>query len=84
MKNKDPTLSKAITKDDEIKTLTYKTENIEYEKTLKSLKVDKDFYTKNILKQKKEFFVTFRKILGGVSGLTVATYNYLQQELEQA
>ena len=44
--NGDPELLKVRTKDDQLKELQYKTEKQDYEKLLKSLKVDKDYYKK--------------------------------------
>ena len=46
---------KITTKDDEIKTLKYKTEKHDYENILLSLKVDNDYYKKkyNSIKKKK-------------------------------
>ena len=46
--NNDPELLKRKTKDDQLKELQYETEEHEYENILKSLKIDNDYYKRNI------------------------------------
>ena len=46
--NNDPELLKINTKDDEIKDLKYKTEKRDHQNILKSLKIDIEYYKKNI------------------------------------
>ena len=46
--NNETDLLKIKTRDDEIKSLKYRTERHDHENILKSLKVDNDYYKKNI------------------------------------
>ena len=65
-------LLKITTKDDEIKTLKYKTEKHDDENILKSLKNDDEYYKKkyNSL-NKKKIYITVFEILTGSSGVIV-------------
>ena len=67
-------LLKITTKDDEIKTLKYKTEKHDYENILKSLKNDNEYYKKkyNSLNKKKIYIIVF-EILTGSSGVIVGS-----------
>ena len=67
-------LLKITTKDDEIKTLKYKTEKHDYENILKSLKNDNEYYKKkyNSLNKKKIYIIVL-EILTGSSGVIVGS-----------
>ena len=70
----DAELLKITTKDDEIKTLKYKTEKHDYENILKNLKNDNEYYKKkyNSL-NKKKIYITVFEILTGTSGVIVGS-----------
>ena len=46
--NNEPELLKIKTKDDQLKELQYRTERHDHENILKSLKIDNEYYKKNI------------------------------------
>ena len=48
LKSEDVELLKTKTRDDEIKNLKYQTEKHDHENILKSLKIDNEYYKKNI------------------------------------
>ena len=50
----DPTLLQIRSKDDGIKSLKIKTDEHYFEKTLKSLRIDKDYYSKKYTKTNKK------------------------------
>ena len=67
-------LLKITTKDDEIKTLKYKTEKHDYENILKSLKIDNDYYKKKYNSiNKKKVYISVLEILSGASGVVVGS-----------
>ena len=67
-------LLKITTKDDEIKTLKYKTEKHDYENILKSLKIDNDYYKKKYNSiNKKKVYISVLEILTGASGVVVGS-----------
>ena len=67
-------LLKITTKDDEIKTLKYKTEKHDYENILKSLKIDNDYYKKKYNSiNKKKVYISILEILTGASGVVVGS-----------
>ena len=75
--NNDPELLKIGTKDDEVKDLKITTEKHDYENTLKSLKIDSEYYKKRYksLNKKKVSKIISEILFGGVglglgSGLT--------------
>ena len=63
-------LLKITTKDEEVKTLKYKTERYDYENILKSLKIDSDYYKKKYRSiNKKKIYITVLDLLIGAAGL---------------
>ena len=72
-------LLKITTKDDEFKTLKYKTEKHDYENILKSLKVENDYYKKkhNSLNKEKIYILQYLEFLTGsyVELLWVLAFN---------
>ena len=65
-------LIKITTKDDEVKTLKYKTERYDYENILKSLKIDGDYYKKKYKSINKiQIYNAVLGILEGASGVIV-------------
>ena len=60
----DPSLLELTTKDDEIKTLKDKTEKDDFEKNLKSHKIDKEYYTKSNKITKQKIYSDFRDFGG--------------------
>ena len=70
--NNDPELLKIKTKDDEIKDLKYKTEKHDHENTLKSPKIDNEYYKKKYKCLNKKALLIITEILLG-SGSTKTT-----------
>ena len=67
-------LLKITTKDDEMKTLKYKTERYDYENILKSLKIDNNYYKKKYKSiNKKKIYISVLEILTGASGVIVGS-----------
>ena len=65
---------KITTKDDEIKTLKYKTEKHDYENIPKNLKNDNEYYKKKYTSlKKKKIYITVLEILTGASGVIVGS-----------
>ena len=60
--NNEPELLKIKTRDDEIKNLKYQTEKHDYEKILKSLTIDNDYYKKKYktLNKKKVLLIILK------------------------
>ena len=62
----EPELLKIKTRDDEIKNLKYQTERHDHENILKSLKIDNEYYKKNLKNlNKKKFLLIITEILVG-------------------
>ena len=61
-----PELLKLKSKDDEIKDLKYKTENLDHENILKSLKTDNQYFKKKYksLNKKKVFLIITEILIG--------------------
>ena len=67
-------LLKITTKDDEMKTLKYKTERYDYENILKSLKIDNDYYKKKYRSlNRKKIYISVLEIFSGASGVIVGS-----------
>ena len=67
-------LLEITTKDDEIKTLKYKTEKHDFESILKSLKIDIDYYKKKYNSiNKKKVYISVLEVLTGASGVVVGS-----------
>ena len=67
----EPELLKIKTRDDEIKNLKYQTEKHDYEKILKSLKVDNEYYRKKYkgLNKKKVLLIISEILVGSGSAI---------------
>ena len=67
----EPELLKIKTRDDEIKNLKYQTEKHDYEKILKSLKVDNEYYRKKYkgLNKKKVLLIITEILVGSGSAI---------------
>ena len=83
LKNEDPTLLKITTKDDEIKTLRYKTEKHDLENILQPLKNDNESYKKNYksLNKKKVLLIITEFLLGPGSAISTSTMSLFNQTL---
>ena len=77
--NNDPELLKIETKDDEIRNLKYKTEKRDWDKKIKSLKVDNDYYKKKYksINKKKVFLIITETLIGGGSTITGSTLSII-------
>ena len=70
----EATLFKTKTRDDEIKKLKHQTEKHDYENTLKTLKIDNEYYKKKYKSSnKKKMFMIVSEILIGVCGIGVGS-----------
>ena len=79
LKNEDPTLFKIKTKDDEIEVIKYRTEKLDYENILKSLKTDNDYYRKKNknLNKKKVLLVNSENLIRSSSTRISSTLSIL-------
>ena len=79
----DPELLKIKTRDDEIKELKYQTEKHDYEKILKSLKVDNDYYKKKYksLNKKKVLLIITEILIGGSSSMATSTMSIINPSI---
>ena len=79
----EPELLKIKTRADEIKNLKYQTEKHDYEKILKSLKVDNEYYKKKYknLNKKKVLLIITEILIGSGSAITSSTFSFINPSI---
>ena len=81
--NNEPEILKIKTKDDQLKEHQYRTEKHDFEKVLKSLKVDNEYYRKKYksLNKKKVILIISEILIGSGSAISTSTISLINPSI---
>ena len=81
--NNEVELLKILTQADEIKNLKYQTEKHDHENTLKSLKIDNEYYKKKYksLNKKKVLLIITEILIGSASAISTSTMSLINPSI---